>query len=203
MMTTEQRWTLAAGILILALLGGLIYGQSVRLEADRREEAMIESVLERREAENQERRRARADSLALAYPVEVLATLDDTAIVRIHREVSSYPDANGQWLQETDDLFEEALRRTDEENRFIAEGAAVQARIDYVQRLDASFLDMGLDVKIETSGPGHTTLKLQHPLFDRVWAHQMEEQIFQALKLMGFERLEMRNGYGFATAWRL
>jgi hypothetical protein len=76
-------------------------------------------------------------------------------------------------------------------------------RIEYARLYETRLLDNNMNVDVTTSGEVATTLTLKWILVSKVTAHQMEkdEALFSTMRLMGFKRFIITDGYRDTFGW--
>jgi hypothetical protein len=87
----------------------------------------------------------------------------------------------------------------------IAAVAARAARVAYATELEKSLLDQRLNVTVRTKAAQATTLEIEYVLVNKVWAHEMSknDDLFTRLRLLGFRRFVITDGYDDSWYWDL
>jgi Bacterial SH3 domain len=72
----------------------------------------------------------------------------------------------------------------------------------YAELLRERFLDTGLDIKVRTSGTAAERLTFEYVLFTDVWSHRFQKEgILDQARVMGFKRVDMKDGYKYHIYW--
>jgi hypothetical protein len=92
----------------------------------------------------------------------------------------------------------------DKKNAIEAARDAEDERVRFAAHLENGMLDGGMDIKVRTGGLNHTTLFVQWILADRVLVHEWQKSLdFDALRSLGFRRIEVTDGYDHTWTWKL
>lgn len=87
------------------------------------------------------------------------------------------------------------------------ENAQVQeaARIAFAKTVEDQMLDQGFDFSVVAVGARHTTLRITLALASKVGAHQISKntQMLETARQLGFQRMELTDGFESAWTWKL
>jgi hypothetical protein len=76
------------------------------------------------------------------------------------------------------------------------------ARLAYAKVLRERYLDQNMDIKVSVTGNGNDRLTMQFALFNDVWANKFQKgDLYDAMRLLGFHRVYMTDGYDYHVYW--
>jgi hypothetical protein len=164
----------------------------------------------------EQRQRAKQEAARKAYleshkdeafekGVELLKSGDHQgALQQFHDVQAVSPDYPGltKRIAEAEKAEQAATRKQQEQQ------AAVEREVKKAQRLAAEsilrerYLDQGLDIEVNVSGKNADRITLTYVLFNDVWTHRFQKDGgLEALRDMGFRRVDLKDGYDYHVYW--
>jgi hypothetical protein len=137
--------------------------------------------------------------------VELLKSGDHQGALQQFRDLQAVsPDYPGLSKRVAEaEKAEQAATRKEQEQQ-----AAVEREVKKAQRLAAEsilrekYLDQGLDIKVDVSGKNADRITLTYVLFNDVWTHRFQKDGgLDALRDMGFRRVDLKDGYDYHIYW--
>jgi len=165
---------------------------------------------QRQQAEQEAARTAYLDSHKdeiFKKGVEHLKSGDHQGALQQFRDVQKvapdYPDLSKKMAEA--EKAEQAVVRKQEEQQAAAEWEVKKAqRLAAESLLREKYLDQGLDIKVDVSGKNADRITLTYVLFNDVWTHRFQKDGgLDALRDMGFKRVDLKDGYDYHVYWRL
>jgi hypothetical protein len=78
------------------------------------------------------------------------------------------------------------------------------SRTAFAEYMRDNYLDNNLDIKVVVTGKYKQKMTLRYPLFNDVWTHKIKQSdLLDTLVNLGFDYLELNDGYDYAVYWDL
>jgi hypothetical protein len=207
-------------VLVGCLIGVLIYTgvsiQMMRIEESKRDyhSAATQEELLRKETERQAILKADWQAQGSTILARVRGLIKEKQYDAAVQEANPFlsvgdpelktlhDQAQAVILEREREIKEKILKREREAKEKIESAAKQVFRENYKTVLREIFLDQGMDIKVSISGKQSDRLTLTFVLFNDVWVHRFQKDgIVEQWREMGFNRVDIKDGYDYYQYW--
>jgi hypothetical protein len=117
-------------------------------------------------------------------------------------DIASNEGASSAALASTAKLLKTAEDAEVKKKRAADAATESVARAAYAKVLRERYLDQNMDIKVNVTGKGNDHLTMQFALFNDVWANKFQKgDLSNEMRLLGFHRVDMTDGYDYHVYW--